>query len=163
VSGNTDARHRNTTGVTVTLASPSEYGAVRALVVEGLGERWGSYDAARNPDLEAFGTYYGQAVVVVARTGERIVGCGVHKPENGGEKTGRIVRMYVVRDMRRTGVGSGVLRFLLESAWSIGYTQVVLETTAAWTSAVAFYRAHGFAPTRVENGDQHFVLARHEA
>ena len=68
----------------------------------------------------------------------------------------RIVRMSVVNMQQRTGIGGEVLRALLEHAVQLGYSQVVLETSAHWHSAVAFYTRHGFTPTEQRDGDQHF-------
>jgi putative acetyltransferase len=142
--------------ITTAWASPSEYAAVRALIVQGLSERWSGYDPRLNPDLEAFGTFYEAAIVAVARVDGRIVGCGVLVPQS--ECVGRIVRMSVAANQRRTGVGGKVLAALIEAARHIGYSELVLETTATWVSAISFYRKHGFVPTHFQDGDQHFML-----
>jgi ribosomal protein S18 acetylase RimI-like enzyme len=143
--------------ITTCEASRDDYPAVRALIVAGLAERWNTYQAAFNPDLEDFAGYYGSSIVVVAKDEYHVVGCGVLMEESPG--VGRIVRMSVSRDQRRTGVGSKVLLALLEAASRVGYGQVVLETTATWESAIAFYKAHDFIPAVIENGDQHFIRA----
>lgn len=140
--------------LTVDLARPNEWAAVRALIIRGLTERWGSYESSCNPDLEAFGRCYADAVVVAAKEEGAIVGCGVLRKERDG--VGRIVRMSVLGERQRRGIGSAVLCALLERAEEIGYHEVVLETTASWESAVSFYKGHGFIPTVIRDGDQHF-------
>ena len=135
-------------------AHPSEYAAVRALIVQGLTQRWGKYGASFNPDLENFATAYQQAVVLIAKIDGRIIGCGVLLKE--ADAVGRIVRMTVSADRQRTGLGRKILNALLAAAKSAGYREVLLETTSTWQSAVAFYTACGFLPGKVENGDQHF-------
>jgi ribosomal protein S18 acetylase RimI-like enzyme len=142
-------------------AEARERAAVRALIVEGLTERWGSYEPGFNPDLEDFDNFYGAAVTLVAKAERDIVGCGVLVKEC--DTVGRIVRMSVSKEHRHKGVGSEVLRALLEAAKAIGYRQIVLETTLTWQSAVAFYESHGFVPVAVKDGDQHFLLELNDA
>ena len=140
--------------VTVLPAHTTEYAAVRALIIQGLTRRWGKYDARFNPDLEHFADSYQQAVVLVAKIDDLIIGCGVLLKE--ADAVGRIVRMTVSADRQRTGLGRKILNALLAAAKSAGYREVLLETTSTWQSAVAFYTACGFLPGKVENGDQHF-------
>ena len=134
--------------------------AIQKLIAAGLGERFGHYDAARNPDVENFAEHYANAVVVVARRQREIVGCGVLLAEGGGHGAARarIVRMSVRSDVRRKGVGGAVLNELVGHARRLGYRQVVLETTSSWVDAVAFYQRHGFAVVERKHGDTHFRL-----
>jgi GNAT superfamily N-acetyltransferase len=140
----------------IDVAQPHDFAAVRALIVEGLTQRWRQYDAARNPDLEAFESYYGSALTVVARRAAVIVGCGTLIFE--APCVARIVRMSVADTQRRNGVGRGVLQSLIDHAVRLGYAAIVLETSADWPSAVAFYDGCGFIRTHQRDGDQHFRL-----
>lgn len=140
----------------VEVAKPDAFVAVRALIVENLTKRWQRYEPSFNPDLEHFHEFFGSSLVIVARVSERIVGCGVLVRES--ETIGRIVRMSVASELQRRGVGTMILRALLEHASMAGYKEIVLETTAAWESAVAFYQRRGFLPTKMQDGDQHFRL-----
>lgn len=142
------------TEVIVLPAHPSEYAAVKALIIQGLTQRWGKYDASFNPDLEHFADSYQQAVVLVAKIDDLMIGCGVLLKEV--DTVGRIVRMTVSADHQRTGVGRKILAALLAAAVVAGYSKVLLETTSTWQSAVAFYTACGFVPVKMEDGDQHF-------
>jgi putative acetyltransferase len=135
-------------------AEPGEFAAVRALVVEGLTQRWSRYEASCNPDLESFESSNGRALVLVAKFQGRIVGCGVLVRES--EHAARVVRMSVSIGLQRKGIGGTILKALLGRAVDLGYKEVVLETTATWGSAVAFYKRHGFLATVEHNGDQHF-------
>ncbi len=129
---------------------------MRALIVAGLTQRWGDYDASMNPDLEAFEATYGAAAIVVAKRLNEIVGCGILVAE--GSRVGRIVRMSVAGDRQRRGIGGRVLHRLLDEALRRGYARVVLETSADWHSAVGFYERHGFVRTEQRDGDQHFCF-----
>ena len=134
--------------------------AIQKLVAAGLGERFGHYDAARNPDVVNFAEHYANAIVVIARRQRQIVGCGVLIAEGGGSRNarGRVVRMSVRGDVRRKGVGGAVLTELVGHARRLGYWEVVLETTSSWTDAVAFYLRQGFAVVERKDGDTHFRL-----
>ncbi len=136
------------------LARANELAAVRALIVAGLTQRWGNYLHSANPDLEAFERTYANASIIAARREDEIVGCGILIEE--APQVARIVRMSVANTQQRTGIGGEVLRALLERAMQLGYSQVVLETSAHWHSAVAFYTRHGFTPVELRDGDQHF-------
>ncbi len=135
-------------------AHSTEYAAVRALIIQGLTQRWGKYDASFNPDLEHFADSYQHAVVLVAKIDDLTIGCGALLKET--DTVGRIVRMTVRADHQRAGVGRKLLAALLAAAAVARYRKVLLETTSTWQSAVAFYTACGFVPDKVENGDQHF-------
>ena len=68
--------------IVVVRAERDEFPAVRALVVEGLTERWTKYEPDYNPDLEDFAAHYAQAVVLAAKFNGRIVGSGILVREN---------------------------------------------------------------------------------
>lgn len=148
------AHEKRTLNVAIVPAHGTELESVRALIVQGLTQRWGDYDARFNPDLEDFAKSHSQEVVVVAKFDGQIVGCGVLKKDSDG--VGRIVRMTVCTDRQRAGIGRKILNALLAAARDAGYDEVLLETTSTWECAVAFYTACGFAPVKTENGDQHF-------
>ena len=149
------------TRVTVEPLETEDLASVRALVIEGLTERWGHYEPKFNPDLEDLHSFYRGSVVVVAKEGRTVIGVGILCRENGD--TGRIVRMSVCARLRRTGVGGLLLDRLLAAASEHGFKNVLLETTASWTSAVEFYKKRGFVPTRLCDGDQYFVYTAGEA
>jgi GNAT superfamily N-acetyltransferase len=141
-------------GVAIGLAQRRDFAAARALIIAGLTQRWGDYRHSMNPDLEAFECTYSRASVIVATRDCEVVGCGILVDDAPG--VARIVRMSVAADLQGTGIGGNVLRALLERAVQLGYSEVVLETSADWHSAVRFYARHGFTPTEQRDGDQHF-------
>ena len=76
--------------------------AVRGLIIEGLVERWGSVDPDLNPDLDDIATTYADGVVLVAWTGDAIVGTAALVPRPNAER--EIKRMSVATPHRRRGV-----------------------------------------------------------
>jgi GNAT superfamily N-acetyltransferase len=123
--------------------------AVRALILEGLRERWGPLDPSLNADLDDIARSYGGAEVLVARLDGRVVGTGTLVLRGD---VGEIVRMSVATDLRRRGIGRALVDALLDAARARDLPRVVLETTAEWTDAVNFYERCGFAQTHVEIG-----------
>jgi GNAT superfamily N-acetyltransferase len=129
--------------------TPADQDAVRALILDGLRERWGRLDPSLNADLDDIARSYDGAVVLVARLDGRVVGTGTLVRRGD---VGEIVRMSVVPAVRRHGIGRALVDALLDAARVRDLTRVVLETTEEWTDAVAFYERCGFARTHVEIG-----------
>lgn len=133
---------------------PTDQPAAKALILAGLVAHWGWLDPALNPDLDDIAASYAGGVFLVGCEGTRLVATGALLPE--GEQTGRIVRMSVDGRERRRGYGRDLLHALLQTAQELGFTQVVLETTATWADAIQFYEANGFHRTHEADGDIHF-------
>ncbi len=135
---------------------PEDREAARALILEGLREHWGFIDPEKNPDLGDIAASYAGGFFLVAERGGRLIGTGALVPLGGGEA--EIRRMSVARPERRTGVGGAILGRLIAEARSAGCRRIILETTASWKDATAFYLRHGFTKTRRVNADQYFIL-----
>ena len=76
--------------------------------------------------------------------GDTLVGVGALKRLS--ESHGEIKSMYTVRERRRTGAGSAILRQVIDVARTLGMARVSLET-GSWPyfdPARALYRKHGF-------------------
>jgi ribosomal protein S18 acetylase RimI-like enzyme len=135
---------------------PEDQAAAKALILEGLQERWNVMDPFKNPDLEDIASSYAGGSFRVAVWNGRIVGTGALIPH--AEGTAEICRMSVAREFRRRGIGSAILRRLLEDARTACYRTIILETTSAWKDAVAFYQKRGFRMTHLQGGDTYFLL-----
>lgn len=132
--------------------------AMRRLILNGLGDHFGTIDETMNPDLDDITASYhdrGAAIVVAERGGE-IVGCGILVQED--EASGRLVRMSVRGDQRGQGLGKRLVRELLEAARARGYAKTVCETTDDWADAIALYRSCGFTEVGRWDGDIHFTI-----
>lgn len=127
-----------------------EQSAVRSLILEGLGEHWGSVDPTLNSDLDDLATTYAVGRVLVASDGEIVVGTGTVIRRDG--TTAEIVRMSVTPAYRRSGLGGRLAADLVATARSWGMSRVVLETSAQWTDVVEFYLRCGFTQTHFESG-----------
>lgn len=137
---------------------PRDQDAVRALVLDGMRERWGeAYDPSANADLEDIASTYvarGAEVVVLELDGV-VAGCGtlIHETETRA----RMVRVSVHGDHRRRGLGRQIVNHLVDRARARGFTEVVVTTDTPWTSAVDLYRACGFTEAHRDESDTHFL------
>jgi len=130
---------------------PDESDAVRALILEGLREHWGTIDPALNRDLDDLEVAGGDRLVLVAMDGPHVVGTGTIVRRS--ERCAEIVRMSVDSGHRRAGVGRLLLDELVAVARRWGVERLVLETTAAWTDVVRFYARSGFTLTHFTDGE----------
>jgi putative acetyltransferase len=76
--------------------------------------------------------------------GDAVVGVGALRTLS--ETHGEIKAMHTVESHRRSGVGSAILRRIVETARERGMTRLSLET-GSWPyfrPAIALYRRHGF-------------------
>ncbi len=142
--------------VTIEPLRPEDQDAARTLILNGLAERWGDLDENKNPDLNDIARAYAAGLFLVARREEEVIGTGAFRPLDGD--TVEVVRMSVRADLRRRGIGRAILTGLCRRARCRGYRRVILETTATWHDAIAFYRAFGFRVTHRVAGDVYFAL-----
>ncbi len=114
--------------------------AVRELVQAGLRERFDPYLEGYDPDLDDLWAHHLEFLVGVVN--EQIVATGGLKLEDA--RTVRVRRLSVAPSARGRGLGSVMLRALLEEARERGFARAVLETGADWHSAIALYERAGF-------------------
>lgn len=94
-------------------------------------------------------------VFVVARRGERVVGCaglrleGTDVPPGAGE----IKRMWVDPEMRGQGLGRRLLAHLTDLAREAGLRRIVLDTADDLTAARALYLREGFVEIEPYNAN----------
>lgn len=95
------------------------------------------------PNLKAEHLEAGRGTFLVAREGERAVGCGAIRLL--GPATAEVKRMYVEPGARGRGVGRSVLFGLETVAHQLGVRRLVLETGVRSEEAISLYRRTGFA------------------
>ena len=128
--------------------------ACRALVLAGLEEHWGWLDLTLNPDLDDIAATYRGGVFLTAWLEGDLVGTGALLPAGPGVY--QVARMSVVQRLRGHGLGRRILSCLEEHARGAGAARLVLETTATWEDAVAFYLRCGYTLTHHQDGDVFF-------
>jgi GNAT superfamily N-acetyltransferase len=135
---------------------PHDQEPVRDLILAGLEEYWGTLDESKNPDLQDIADSYRDGIFLVACLEQQIVCTGALLPRSA--ETAEIVRMSVARHLRRQGLGRQMLAELCSRAYRRGFRQVILETTATWKNAIAFYQAFGFQISHFADCDVYFTL-----
>jgi amino-acid N-acetyltransferase len=123
--------------VVIDRAEPRELGAVLTLLAEA------------NLPSEGVAEHFGE--FLVARDGERVVGCV------GQERYGNVAllrSLAVSPGLRRSGLGKSLTKRLLDEARSFGVIEVVLLTAAA---ADFFARHFGFTETKRSRFDETFA------
>lgn len=142
------------TPLLITEFTPTDQEEAKTLILAGMEERWEKVDFTLNPDLNDIAANYANGLFLVARLDGRIVGTGAFKQHN--PDTVEIVRMSVAKDHRRKGIARQILIKLIQEARLEGYEHIILETTASWQDAIAFYHSCGFRSTHIQDGDIYF-------
>ncbi|MFD3408979.1 GNAT family N-acetyltransferase [Aquirufa sp. HETE-83D] len=83
----------------------------------------------------------------VAIRDEKVVGgCGIFPTENLPQGTCELVKLYVAKEARGTGLGKQLMEQSMSWAKENGYTHVYLESMPELKKAVSIYEKVGFAP-----------------
>jgi ribosomal protein S18 acetylase RimI-like enzyme len=135
-----------TTTPTLRPFTAADQDAARALILAGLGERFGFVDETRNPDVDDIAAQYLARghVFLVAELAGALVGTGALLFEEDAV-TCQLVRVSVRPDLRRQGIARAVVRALLAEARQRGRRRVWVETNEGWHDAIALYELLGFA------------------
>jgi putative acetyltransferase len=96
------------------------------------------------PTLKAEHLEAGRGTFLVARDGDRAVGCGAIRLVD--QTTAEAKRMYVEPDHRGRGVGWAVLAGLEAAARQLSARRLVLETGVHQEAAISLYLRAGFTP-----------------
>jgi putative acetyltransferase len=81
----------------------------------------------------------------VATQDEKVIGgCGIFPTENLPQGTCELVKLYVAKEARGTGLGKQLMEKSMSWAKSQDYTQVYLESMPELTKAVSIYEKVGF-------------------
>ncbi|MHA8074160.1 GNAT family N-acetyltransferase [Aquirufa sp. HETE-40SA] len=95
------------------------------------------YELFRTP-----GSFY-----YVATIDEVVVGgCGIYPTDNLPDGTCELVKLYVSKEARGTGLGKQLMEKSLSWAKDNAYTQVYLESMPELEKAVSIYEKVGFKP-----------------
>ncbi len=128
--------------------TPADQDAARALILAGLGERFGFIDETRNPDIDDIAAQYlaqGRRFLVAELAGT-LVGTGGLLLEPDGSC--QLVRVSVRHDLRRQGIARLLVTALLAEARACGRRRVWVETNETVARRHRALRTHGILRVR---------------
>ena len=139
--------------------TPADQRAARALILAGLGERFGFVDETLNPDLDDITARFlahRHAFLIAEQAGEVVATGGlIFEPEGD---VCQLVRISVRRELRRQGVARAIVAALLALARERGCQRVWVETHEPWHDAIALYERMGFSAYARHDGQVFLAL-----
>lgn len=139
--------------------APADHARVRDIFINwnrhitqpGMEDLFESYiQLALNEEIDRILEYYGRPGFGfwVAEVDGTVAGMvGLERLDNGEAE---VRRMYVAADFRRRGLGRKLLAFVEDRARDLGYTRIVLSTSALQPQAKALYEVSGYDLEREE-------------
>ena len=144
--------------LTIRPFQPTDQVQARAIVLAGLGSRWGHIDYSLNPDLDDIQANYidkGYHFFVAEVAGEMVGTCALTFDEL---RVGRIERMSVKAVWQRKGFARKLTNHLIQTARDCGCHTLNVETDTPWTSAVRLYQSCGFQLLFENDGETHMQM-----
>jgi putative acetyltransferase len=122
-----------------------------AKVIRGALEEFGAnkpgtvyFDPTTDALFELFNTTPGSYYFIALRDNQLVGGAGIYPTENLPEGTCELVKLYLHKDARGTGLGKELLNTAMQWAKEFGYKQVYLESMPELSKAVTIYENVGF-------------------
>lgn len=141
-------------GVEVREIRPEEHEALSSLTVAAYTAIDGHLDEGYRAELADVGGRAAGAVVLVAVTGDTVVGGATYVPdadnplaEHTDDHAASVRMLAVAPDAHRRGIGRALTEACTARAASEGKEALVLHTIDTNTGAIAFYEALGFERT----------------
>jgi GNAT superfamily N-acetyltransferase len=132
----------------VQASTPEGWAAVDRLIREYLAELPFEIDFQDlDRELAELPMEYGppSGAALLAVEGDQAVGfVGVRR---FGDGVGEVKRMYVAPTGRGKGIGRALATAAVDAAAVLGYRELLLDTVASMTAAIATYSSLGFEPT----------------
>jgi len=101
------------------------------------------FDPTTDALFELFRTPKSFYYVAIA-DGKVVGGCGIFPTDNLPDGTCELVKLYLAKEARGTGLGKQLMEISLSWAKENGYTQVYLESMPELAKAVSIYEKVGF-------------------
>ncbi len=122
-----------------------------AKVIRGALEEFGAnkpgtvyFDPTTDALFELFNNTPGSYYYIATIDNNVVGGAGIFPTENLPEGTCELVKLYLHKDARGTGLGKQLLNTAMQWAKENGYTQVYLESMPELSKVVTIYENVGF-------------------
>ena len=83
---------------------------------------------------------------IVELNGQIVGGCGIYPTAGLPSGCVELVKLYLLKETRGTGLGKKLMLKCIEQAAELGYTQVYLESMPELNSAIGLYEKLNFKP-----------------
>jgi len=148
--------------ITIRPFTPGDQEPARNLVLEGLAQHFGQLDRSLNSDLEDIKSSYidqGHLFLVAVIDG-RVVGTGGLIFSD--QMRGQLVRVSVIKDLRRNGIGRAIVNHLVSACRQRNLLAIEAETSLSWVEAARLYRSCGFVDLSRDQESIYFQLVLEE-
>lgn len=81
---------------------------------------------------------------IAEKNGVMVGGCGIYPTQGLPEGCVELVKLYLMKEVRGTGLGKRLMETCLNTAKEWGYTSVYLESMPELNSAIGLYQSLGF-------------------
>ena len=122
-----------------------------AKVIRGALEEFGAnkpgtvyFDPTTDALFELFNTTPGSYYFIALKNNQVVGGAGIYPTENLPQGTCELVKLYLHKNARGTGLGKELLNTAMQWAKEFGYQQVYLESMPELSKAVTIYENVGF-------------------
>jgi putative acetyltransferase len=95
-------------------------------------------------DLYSLFQHPGSIYWIAEEAGKIIGGCGIYSTPGLPEGCGELVKLYLSSGQRGKGIGRSLLEKSIESARTMGYNQLYLESLPELDKAIGLYEKAGF-------------------
>lgn len=97
------------------------------------------------------------AYFIAEQDGKVLGGCGIYPTDGLPEGCCELVKLYLLPEARKAGLGARLIEESIEAAKQFGYTSLYLESLPELTKAVSLYEKLGFTYLPAALGDsKHF-------
>ncbi|HVZ25969.1 MAG TPA: GNAT family N-acetyltransferase [Sediminibacterium sp.] len=129
---------------------PSDNAAIAGIIRQSL-EEFGAakpgtvyFDPTTDHLYELFRDTPGSAYFILEENGQVSGGAGIYPTEGLPAGTCELVKMYLRKSTRNKGLGRKMIAHCIDTALTMGYNRIYLETMPELQKAVAVYERFGF-------------------
>ncbi|SNR16819.1 GNAT family N-acetyltransferase [Tenacibaculum jejuense] len=90
---------------------------------------------------------------VAEQNGEAVGCCGIYPTDGLDEGVCELVKFYISNSVRGKGIGKELMLKSIDSARTLGYTNIYLESLPHFSKAIAMYEESGFKTLDVQLGN----------
>lgn len=102
------------------------------------------YSDATTDDLYSLFQQEGAKYWIAKVNGKVVGGCGIYPTEGLPDKYAELVKFYIAKEARGTGIGKLLMEKSMAAAITMGYTHLYIESLPIFDKAIHIYEKLGF-------------------